>query len=258
MKTALVTGGSGGIGKEIVLSLLKNNYNVIVTGRNLEKLADSFDNFSEYVQTGRLSYVELDVMQVDTYKNKIHPIINNIGNIDLLVNNVGGGKLGETLEKTTLEQWNEMIGLNLTSAYFMSQVVLEKMNSGGCIINFSSILASRPANGLGPYCIAKAGIEMMTKTMALELAPRNIRVLCIAPATIQTNFHTGAGMTQVAADKYYEDSASTHPIGRIGQPSDISELVVFLGDNTKAGFMTGSVISVDGGRLLTSAVAKLN
>ena len=65
-------------------------------------------------------------------------------------------------------------------------------------------------------------------------------------------------MTQVAADKYYEDSASTHPIGRIGQPSDISELVVFLGDNTKAGFMTGSVISVDGGRLLTSAVAKLN
>jgi 3-oxoacyl-[acyl-carrier protein] reductase len=150
-----------------------------------------------------------------------------------------------------------MMTLNLSSAYFMTQAALKCMAPNACIINFSSILASRPVNGLAPYSIAKAGVEMMTKSLALELAPKGIRVLCISPATIQTNFHTGAGMTQDVADKYYENSASTHPIGRIGQPNDISELVVFLADNRKSGFMTGSVINVDGGRMLTSSAIKL-
>ena len=254
MKIALVTGGSTGIGKEIVLSLLKNNYKVAVTGRSIDKLLINYSGIS----MEHLHFIETDVMQVDKYQSVIYSVVEHFGYLDLLVNNVGGGKLGETLDKTTLEQWNEMITLNLTSSYFMSQAALKCMVDGACIINFSSILASRPVNGFGPYSIAKAGVEMMTKTLALELAPKQIRVLCIAPATIQTNFHTGAGMSQDAADKYYTASCSTHPIGRIGQPNDISELVVFLADNTKAGFMTGSIISVDGGRMLTSQSAPVS
>jgi len=254
MKVALVTGGSSGIGKEIVLSLLKNGYSVAVTSRNMDKLIKNYADIS----MNNLHFIETDVMCIDKYQDVIYSVVEHFGYLDLLVNNVGGGKLGETLEKTTIEQWNEMITLNLTSGYFMSQAALKCMVHGACIINFSSILASRPVNGFGPYCIAKAGVEMMTKTLALELAPKNIRVICIAPATIQTDFHTGAGMTQESADKYYEASNKTHPIGRIGQPSDISELVVFLADSTKSGFITGSVISVDGGRLLTSQTANLN
>jgi NAD(P)-dependent dehydrogenase (short-subunit alcohol dehydrogenase family) len=254
MKIALVTGGSTGIGKEIVLSLLKNNYKVAVTSRSMDKLLSNFSGIS----MEHLHFIETDVMQIDKYQDVVYSVVEHFGYIDLLVNNVGGGKLGETIDKTTVDQWNEMMTLNLSSAYFMSQASLKCMVDGGCIINFSSILASRPVNGFGPYSIAKAGVEMMTKTLALELAPKKIRVLCIAPATIQTNFHTGAGMSQDAADKYYTASCSTHPIGRIGQPNDISELVVFLADSSKAGFMTGSVISVDGGRMLTSSTAKLN
>ena len=253
MKVALVTGGSGGIGKQIVLDLIKNNYNVAITGRSMDKLIESYKD----IDKTQLHFVETDVMQIDKYQDVISSVVERFGYIDLLVNNVGGGKFGETIEKTTLEQWNEMITLNMSSTFFMSQAALKCMAPNACIINFSSILASKPVNGLGPYSVAKAGVEMMTKSLALELAPKNIRVLCIAPATIQTNFHTGAGMSQEAADKYYENSASTHPIGRIGQPSDISELVVFLADNNKAGFMTGSVISVDGGRMLTSSAIKL-
>ena len=253
MKVALVTGGSSGIGKEIVLSLLKDGYCVAVTGRSMDRLIDAYRN--EDIQY--LHFIESDCMDIDKYQDVIYSIAERFDYIDLLVNNVGGGKLGETIEKTTIEQWNEMMTLNLTSSYFMSQAALKCMKVGGAIINFSSILASRPVNGLGPYSIAKAGVEMMTKSLALELAPRNIRVICIAPATIQTSFHTSAGMSQESADKYYEASNKTHPIGRIGQPSDISELVVFLGDSTKSGFITGSVISVDGGRLLTSSTANL-
>jgi NAD(P)-dependent dehydrogenase (short-subunit alcohol dehydrogenase family) len=253
MKVALVTGGSGGIGKQIVLDLIKNNYNVAVTGRSMNKLLESFEGMS----MEHLHFIETDVMQIDKYQDVIYSICERFGYIDLLVNNVGGGKFGETIEQTTLEQWNEMMTLNMSSAYFMIQAALKCMAPNASIINFSSILASRPVNGLAPYSIAKAGVEMMTKSLALELAPKNIRVLCIAPATIQTNFHTGAGMSQEAANKYYENASSTHPIGRIGQPSDISELVVFLADNTKSGFMTGSIISVDGGRMLTSSAPKL-
>ena len=254
MKVALVTGGSGGIGKQIVLDLIKNNYNVAVTGRNMDKLLAAYEDINKE----QLHFIETDVMQINKYQDVIYSVVEHFGYIDLLVNNVGGGKFGETIENTTLEQWNEMITLNMTSTYFMSQAALKCMAPSGCIINFSSILASRPVNGLGPYSIAKAGVEMMTKSLALELAPKKIRVLCISPATIQTNFHTGAGMSQDTADKYYENSASTHPIGRIGQPNDISELVVFLADNNKAGFMTGTIISVDGGRMLTSSAIKLN
>jgi NAD(P)-dependent dehydrogenase (short-subunit alcohol dehydrogenase family) len=253
MKVALVTGGSGGIGKQIVLDLIKNNYNVAVTGRSMDKLIESYKGISNE----HLHFIETDVMQINKYNEVIYSVVEQLGPIDLLVNNVGGGKFGETIEKTTLEQWNDMMTLNLSSAYFMIQSALKCLAPNACIINFSSILASRPVNGLAPYSIAKAGIEMMTKSLALELAPMNIRVLCISPATIQTNFHTGAGMSQETADKYYQNSVSTHPIGRIGQPSDISELVVFLADNTKAGFMTGSIISVDGGRALTSSAIKL-
>jgi NAD(P)-dependent dehydrogenase (short-subunit alcohol dehydrogenase family) len=253
MKVALVTGGSGGIGREIVLSLIKNNYNVAVTGRSMDKLLQSYKD----VGLDRLHFIETDVMNIDKYKDVVYSVVEHFGYIDLLVNNVGGGKFGKTIEKTTVEDWNEMMTLNLSSAYFMTQSALTCMAPDACIVNFSSILASRPVNGLAPYSIAKAGVEMMTKSLALELAPKKIRVHCISPATIQTNFHTGAGMSQEAADKYYEGSAGTHPIGRIGQPSDISELVVFLADNSKSGFMTGSVFHVDGGRMLTSAAIKL-
>jgi 3-oxoacyl-[acyl-carrier protein] reductase len=128
----------------------------------------------------------------------------------------------------------------------------------GCIINFSSILAHRPMAGLGPYCAAKAAVEMLTQTAALELAKHKVRVLCIAPATIQTEFHVNAGMSLEQAEQYYASSVQTHPIGRVGVPSDISDLVLFLADSSKSGFMTGTTIHVDGGRMLTSSSAFKN
>jgi NAD(P)-dependent dehydrogenase (short-subunit alcohol dehydrogenase family) len=253
MIVALVTGGSGGIGYDIVLSLIKEGYHVAVTSRSMERLATVFKD----VNSNLIHFIENDLMDPTTYPNIINSVVGRFGSIDLLVNNAGGGKLNETITSTTLEQWNEMMMLNLTSVYFLTQAALKYMQNNSCVITFSSVLGSRPVNGLGPYCIAKAGVEMLTKSLALEVAPRNIRVLCIAPAVIETNFHTNAGMTPEAAKKYYETSVNNHPIGRIGVPSDISELVLFLANNSKSGFMTGTVIPVDGGRLLTSASAGL-
>lgn len=110
--------------------------------------------------------------------------------------------------------------------------------------------AARPIPGLGAYCIAKAGVEMLTKQTALEFAGR-IRCNCVAPATIATEFHARAGMGEAQAQAYYEASASTHPVGRVGRPADVAAMIVFLADAATSGFITGSVMLVDGGRLLS-------
>lgn len=254
MKVAIVTGASGGIGKSIAMKLYEEGYSITVTGRSLSKLVNSFVGIDE----DRILYLEANAQDHKSYSEIVDKTIECFGSLDLLVNNVGGGTLGKTIEKTTLQDWNETFDLNTSSVFFTTQAALPYLlKTKGTVINFSSILASRPVNGLGPYSASKAAVEMITKSLAMELAPRGVRVMCISPATIQTNFHTSAGMSEAAAAAYYESSCNTHPIGRIGQPEDISELVLFLADSTKSGFMTGSVIHVDGGRMLTSAVANL-
>jgi NAD(P)-dependent dehydrogenase (short-subunit alcohol dehydrogenase family) len=252
MKVALITGASGGIGKDIAYHLLANGYSIAVTGRKRSSLELAY----ELVNPNKVCFIESDATDPQSFQTCIDNTLASFGRLDVLINNVGGGTFGQTLEKTTMADWDSSFDLNVKSVFFMTQAALPHLiETKGVVINFSSILASRPVVGLAPYSAAKAAVEMLTKSLALELAPKGVRVLCISPATIKTGFHTAAGMSQDAAAAYYSSSASTHPIGRIGTPEDISELVVFLVE--KGGFMTGSVVHVDGGRLLTSAAAAL-
>ena len=252
MKVALVTGASSGIGKAIADRLLDAGYSVAVSGRSIAKLREAYAN----VAPARIHFIEADASVTDSYTKVVSETVNAFGRLDALVNNVGGGTLGRTLAATTVDAFYSAFQLNTASVFFTTQAALPYLKeTRGVVVNFSSILASRPVAGLGPYSAAKAAVEMLTKTTALELAPFGVRVMCVSPATIQTGFHTAAGMSEAAAAAYYDSSKTTHPLGRIGQPDDISGLVAFLLDENQAGFMTGSVIHVDGGRLLTSATA---
>jgi NAD(P)-dependent dehydrogenase (short-subunit alcohol dehydrogenase family) len=254
-KVALITGASSGIGEAIAKALYAEGYSIAVTGRDNGRLHLAYLSYDE----DRIHFIEADATNTSSYKTIVEQTLDRFGRLDVLVNNVGGGTLGKTLQATTVDDFNSAIQFNLGSVFFTSQAAAPYLAiTRGVIINFSSILASRPVAGLGPYSAAKAGVEMLTKTMAIELAPQGVRVMCISPATIQTNFHEAAGMSPAAAAAYYTASKQTHPVGRVGIPDDISQLVVFLADPTKAGFMTGSVIHVDGGRLLTSATANLS
>jgi NAD(P)-dependent dehydrogenase (short-subunit alcohol dehydrogenase family) len=255
MKVALVTGGSGGIGKAIVEKLVEQNYYVAVTSRTIPKLYESFS----HINTNRLLFLETDLVDTESCKSAIEDTIQRFGQLNLLVNNAGAGTLKQTFENGSLKEFQDVMNLNVQSVFFMTQYAIPYLTeTRGTIINFSSVLAHRPAIGLGPYCASKAAVEMLTQTAALELAPKSIRVMCIAPTAIQTEFHTNAGMSKKEADEYYKNCSKTHPLGRVGQTSDITELVLFLADSTKSGFITGSVVHVDGGRLLTSASAFSN
>jgi 3-oxoacyl-[acyl-carrier protein] reductase len=174
------------------------------------------------------------------------------------VNNVGGN-LNITDPLCDIEDWRRVFRLNLEVPMEINNTFIPIMrkNKWGRICHVSSISALEN-HGPPAYCAAKAAVEMLTQTAALELAKYKIRVLCIAPATIQTEFHVNAGMSTAQAEQYYASSVQTHPIGRVGVPSDISELVLFLADSSKSGFMTGTTIHVDGGRMLTSSSAFKN
>ena len=253
MKVALITAGSGGIGRAIVYKLLEANYNVAVTGRNYSKLEDVFCD----VPSNRILFIETNLTNLNSMAKAVEETIEKFGQLNLLVNNAGGATLYQPCEFGTEESYHNAFDLNVKTTYFISQYCIPFLiETKGCIINLSSVLASRPAVGLGAYCASKAAVEMLTKTTALELAPKGVRVLCVAPTATETEFHVNAGMSQEEATAYYKACASTHPLGRAGLPNDSAEVVVFLADS--ASFMTGSVVHVDGGRLLTSASAFKN
>ena len=246
-RVALVTGASGGIGYAIAKKFLDAGYSVAVSGRRLDVLKKRLGS------EGALC-LEADSTDLAACRRIVEKTVETFGRLDVLVNNVGGGLLGQTIGTVSETDWAAMFRLNCDSCFFTLQAAVPALEAvgGGCVINFSSILAHRPVPGILPYTASKAAVEAITAAAALELAPKGIRVLCISPATIQTHFHEAAGMTAEKAAAYYEAAKSTHPVGRIGQPEDVAAMVLHLVD---AKFMTGSVVHIDGGRMLTSAVA---
>jgi len=251
-RVALITGARSGIGHAIARQFLLEGWLVAVTGRNNATLRAAYLDIPD----NEILYIAADATNVDHCAIVLEAVLHRFGHLDCLVNNVGGGALNQTLLKTTPAEFAASNALNLSSVFFMTQVAIPALTqSEGSIVNMSSVLATRPVPGLAPYCLHKAAVEMLTRSAAMELAPRHIRVNCIAPSVTETDFHTNAGMTNDAAAKYYSDSASAHPLGRIGQSPDIATVTTFLADSTKSGFVTGTIIPVDGGRLMTMSTA---
>lgn len=251
MKVALVTGASGGIGEQIARDLLAYGYYVAVTGRSLERLSAVWGNEAVLL-------IEADATSVEDCKKSVATVFEKLGQLDVLINNVGGGALQQTLEAGSEAEFNRMMDLNIKSVFFMTQCAIPHLASThGSIVNFSSVLASRPGAGLASYCASKAAVEMLTKCSALELASKGIRVNCVAPTATETHFHQSAGMTAEAAAAYYKKAATAHPLGKLSTVKDVSEATLFLCDSARAGSITGAILTVDNGRLLTSATPKI-
>ncbi|KAJ8317741.1 hypothetical protein KUTeg_005645 [Tegillarca granosa] len=266
-KHALVTGGSRGIGKAIVKDLIDAGAEQTCRSRGIGKVIvkDLIDAGAEVFALAK-TQTNLDKLKSEIPSVNIIAVdladwdatriaVENIGEIDLLVNNAAflNEKIAYySFTETPYDLLDQSINVNLKSAFNISQVVARNMikrSSGGAIINVSSLAGLRPFKGLSSYCVSKAGMDMMTKVMALELGHHNIRVNTVSPTSVRTELFEKV-MNSPDLKKVYDEMLVRHPLGKITEMKDISNAVLFLLSD-KASMITGTILPVDSGYLVS-------
>ncbi len=249
-QVALITGGSRGMGEATALAFAKAGADVAVTSR---KLPDLEIVATEVRNLGRKALaVEAHVGRIEQFQPLVDRVVAEFGKIDILVNNAGTNFFMPAIDMTE-PGWDVVMNLDLKGLFFLSQAAARVMreHGGGRIINVSSVSGFKVQVPTGHYSIAKAGVIMATKVMALEWAEYNIRVNCIAPGAIDTRLYNAifALLPEDEAKAQKETSAKRIPMGRIGQPKEIADAMIYLASEASS-YVTGQTIAIDGGSLL--------
>jgi NAD(P)-dependent dehydrogenase (short-subunit alcohol dehydrogenase family) len=241
-KIALVTGGSRGLGKAIALAMAEKNASVIICSRKRENLDKARDEFKKH---------GLDVVAEVAHAGKsdqltalFKSIDERFGKLDILVNNVGTNVLTPLLAEADEGLWDKLMETNLKSAFLSSSQAyrLMKKAGGGKIINISSVAARKASRGMGVYCVAKAGLEMLTRVLAIELASDHINVNAVAPGVVRTQF----SQFFWSDESMLKELTKSIPMGRIAETDDVVGAVLFLASDL-SDFITGEIITIDGG-----------
>lgn len=238
MKIAIVTGASRGIGREIAKELANQGIKVIANYNKSEEQAKLLQK-----ENPQIDIFKADVSNRLEVKKMVEYTLEKYGKIDILINNAGISEW-RMFTETTDEDWNRMMNNNLYSAFCMTQEVLPNMihNKKGNIINISSIWGMVGASCESIYSISKAGMDAMTKSLAKELGPSNIRVNSIAPGAIYTDMNKNLSSNEI------EELNNEIPLGRIGTVSDIAKCVKWIIEDE---YTTGQIISINGGWVIT-------
>ena len=237
-KTIIVTGASRGIGAAIVNLLAGEDYNIILNYNKSEEIAKKMKQ--EFTEKGySVEIYKADVSQREQVKRLVKFTIEKFGKIDILINNAGISQT-RLFTDITDEDWNNMLNVNLNSVFYMTQEVVPYMihEKNGCIINISSIWGSVGASCEVHYSVSKAGVDAMTKSLAKELGPSNIRVNSIAPGIIDTD------MNKYLSDEELANIEEEIPLGKIGNPEAIAKCVKWLIEDE---YTTGQIIGINGG-----------
>ena len=235
-KNIIVTGASGGIGNSIVEKLSKNGANILATGTKKEKLDELKSKFKN------LKVLIFDISQNDKIEEFIENATNELGgNLDCIVNNAGITQDNLAI-RMNFEEWKKVIDINLSSTFLLSKYSIKKMlkNKKGKVINITSVVGHTGNLGQVNYTAAKAGIIAMSKTLAIEYARKNININCISPGFIKTS------MTNKIDTKFKEMIISKIPSGRLGEPEDVANAVLFLASDL-SNYINGETLHVNGG-----------
>lgn len=255
-KVAIVTGGGRGIGKGIAQGLAKAGAKVALTSRKIEDLNATAAEIKEF--GGEAFPLQSHLGKTEEINRMVDTVMDKFGKIDILVNNAGASPaMGGVLESDE-RLWDTIMNLNLRGLYFTSQAVAKvmKKQGRGKIINIASVDGFKPEPMVSVYSISKAGVRMITKAFAMELAPYNIQVNAIAPGPISTKmlnshwFH----LPPEEAKRQKEAMAKSTPMGRIGEPDEIAGAAVYLASDASS-YTTGAEIIIDGGTLLGVGLA---
>ncbi|AJO18058.1 3-oxoacyl-[acyl-carrier-protein] reductase [Bacillus sp. GM2] len=239
-KTAVVTGASRGIGRAIALDLAKNGANVVVNYAGNEAKANEV--VDEIKALGRDAFAfKADVSNADEVQAMMKEAVGRFGTLDILVNNAGITK-DNLFMRMKEDEWDDVININLKGVFNCSKAVTRQMmkQRSGRIINITSVVGVVGNAGQANYVAAKSGVIGLTKTLAKELASRNITVNAIAPGFISTE------MTDKLTKDIQDEMLKQIPLARFGDPSDISSAVVFLASD-HASYMTGQTLNINGG-----------
>ncbi|MFZ3086233.1 MAG: 3-oxoacyl-[acyl-carrier-protein] reductase [Candidatus Hydromicrobium sp.] len=239
-RVAIITGGARGIGKKISQTFLKEGASVYIFDVNEEEGARTVGELQP-AYDGKVIFFKVDITDEKNVEQSIEKIIEAEGRIDILVNNAGITR-DNLILRMSLEDWKKVIDINLTGAFICSKHTVKYMvkNRSGKIINISSIVGVHGNAGQSNYSSSKAGIIGLTKTLARELAGRNILVNAIAPGYIETE------MTEKLSDKIKEKLMEQIPTGRLGSVDDVAKTALFLASDD-SNYITGTVINLDGG-----------
>ncbi len=248
-KVTLITGGSLGLGKYTAELFAQEGSKVVITGRTEKSLKEAV---SEAKGKGlEIDYLVSDVSKEGDCKKAVDYTVNKYGKIDILFNNAGVLELANTHETST-ETWDRIFDINVKGTYLMSKYAIPHMleKGKGCIVNNSSILGLKAVPGVAAYNASKGAVTQLTRSMALEYAKKGIRVNAICPGTIVTPMVTNMLDSMPDRNAAEDLFKSFHPMGRLGRPEEIAHAVLFLCDDN-VGFMTGNMLSVDGGWVAT-------
>lgn len=239
-KTALITGGSKGIGKDIVKKFINSNCNVAFTYLSSDEEAEKIEK--EFGRNNlKIKKYKSDASNFEASSKLVENVIKDFGGFDILINNAGITK-DNLILRMDQDAWKKVIDINLNSCFNLTKCSVREFikKKEGVIINISSIVGVKGNAGQSNYAASKAGVNGFTKSIALELASRNIRCNAIAPGFIETDMTSkdGSGLL----DKWIESI----PLKRAGIVDDVSELCLFLASD-KASYITGQIINVDGG-----------
>ncbi len=243
-KLAIVTGASGGIGREIAKALAKEGYALALFYYKNEESALALLEEVKTLGAPKAAAYGCDLRDPEAVKNAVRRVQAELGKVSVLVNNAGIAQQ-KLFQDITDTEWRDMLGVNLDGAFYMTRAVLSDMLDvqSGRIINISSMWGEVGASCEVHYSASKAGIIGMTKALAKELAPSSITVNAVAPGAIETKMLTDWG------EAVKQELEEEIPQGRVGQPQEIADAVAFLASE-KAAYITGHVLSVNGGMVI--------
>ena len=238
MKTVIVTGGSRGIGAAIVKELAQSGYNVVLNYNKSEEAANRIKEELK-IEGINIEIFKTDVSKREEVKQLVKFTIEKYKSIDVLINNAGIDQIKPFMDITD-EDWNTMFEINLNSVFYCTQEVLENMihNKSGCIINISSIWGITGASCEVHYSSSKAAVDGLTKALAKELGPSNIRVNSIVPGLVDTDMNKNISKEDI------EELKKEIPLGRIAKPEEIVKSIKWLIEDE---YVSGQVISINGG-----------
>jgi len=235
-KNIIVTGASGGIGNSVIKKLNEAGANILASGTRIEKLDELRKNFEN------IKILKFDISQSDKIEEFIENATNELGgSLDGLVNNAGITQDNLAI-RMSLDEWQKVINVNLTSTFLMSKFAIKRMlkNKSGKIVNITSVVGHTGNLGQVNYTASKAGIVAMSKSLAIEYAKKNININCVSPGFIKT------AMTDKIDDKFKEVIISKIPSARLGEPDDIANAVLFLSSG-QSNYINGETLHVNGG-----------